>query len=395
MNAPVRNALPRQELALVDQSQHQLDPTLNATSLLFDPQRMNAMMAIAEIMASGAAVTVPEHLRGKPGDCMAIVMQSVQWGMNPYAVAQKTHVVSGRLGYEAQLVSAVLNSSNLLQKRLAFEHFGPWEKVVGRFKEVESRTKKDDNGSPKKFIVPAWQQTDEQGLGVRCIGYLRGEREPRVLELLLTQARTRNSTLWAEDPKQQLAYLAQKRWARLYAADVLLGVYTPDELEEFEPPKNMGAADEVTVPDALVMEAGEAARKGVAEYQAWFKNTTELNRALLRHGGATSEHERLKAVAVDADKRRTVDNGSAPTAASSTPVAAPAATTAPEPAAPTSDDAPPTWAQLMDRINSSGDEVALMIVEDWVAEWPDAGQKQELEAAVTRRRGELGIGGAK
>ncbi|ENE8833853.1 recombinase RecT, partial [Escherichia coli] len=55
---------------------------------------------------------------------------------------------------------------------------------------------------------------------------------PRVLELLLAQARTRNSTLWADDPRQQLAYLALKRWARLYCPEVILGVYTRDELDE-------------------------------------------------------------------------------------------------------------------------------------------------------------------
>ena len=64
---------------------------------------------------------------------------------------------------------------------------------------------------------------------------LRGETEPRVLELLLSQATVRNSTLWASDPKQQLAYLATKRWARLYTPDVILGVYTPDELRQREP----------------------------------------------------------------------------------------------------------------------------------------------------------------
>lgn len=36
----------------------------------------------------------------------------------------------------------------------------------------------------------------------------------------------------ADDPRQQLAYLAVKRWSRLYCPDVILGVYTPDELEE-------------------------------------------------------------------------------------------------------------------------------------------------------------------
>ncbi|EAP2971000.1 hypothetical protein D9U37_20365 [Salmonella enterica] len=38
---------------------------------------------------------LPAHLAGKPADCMAIVMQAMQWGMNPYAVAQKTHLVTG------------------------------------------------------------------------------------------------------------------------------------------------------------------------------------------------------------------------------------------------------------------------------------------------------------
>lgn len=37
-------------------------------------------------------------------------MQAVQWGMNPFAVAQKTHFVSGKIGYEAQLVNAVITA---------------------------------------------------------------------------------------------------------------------------------------------------------------------------------------------------------------------------------------------------------------------------------------------
>ena len=45
----------------------------------------------------------------------------------------------------------------------------------------------------------------------------------------------RNSPLWEQDPRQQLAYLCVKRWARLHAPDVLLGLYTPDELEESRP----------------------------------------------------------------------------------------------------------------------------------------------------------------
>jgi len=52
---------------------------------------------------------------------------------------------------------------------------------------------------------------------------------------MLSQAQVRNSTLWASDPKQQLAYLATKRWSRLHCPDVIMGVYTPDELQETAP----------------------------------------------------------------------------------------------------------------------------------------------------------------
>ncbi len=216
----------------------------SAGALLMHDASMDRLERLAGFMASGKT-TLPQHLRGNTGDCFAIALQSMQWGMNPFAVGQKTHLVNGTLGYEAQLVAAVVNGSGAVQDRFHFEWFGDWTKIIGQFKEVVSSTKKDDNGQFKKYIVPAWKQEDERGLGVKVWATIKGESQPRVLELLLTQARTRNSTLWTEDPKQQLAYLAQKRWARLHAPDVILGVYTPDELAG-PSEKFMGQAEEVT-----------------------------------------------------------------------------------------------------------------------------------------------------
>src|SRR5256885_12962122 len=72
---------------------------------------------------------------------------------------------------------------------------------------------------PRSTLFP-YTTLFRSGLGVRVWATFRGEEEPRVLELLLAQARTRNSTLWADDPRQHLAYLATKRWSRLYCPDV-------------------------------------------------------------------------------------------------------------------------------------------------------------------------------
>lgn len=253
--------------AMTDMALAERVENTSTANLVLNAEHMHQLIAFADIMASGTA-TVPRHLRKNRGDCLAVTIQAAQWKMNPFAVAQKTHLVNDTLGYEAQLVISVINNSPALSSRISWEWFGPWEKIVGKFKEVESKTKKDDDGFPKKYIVPDWKQTDEQGLGVRASATLRGESTPRVLEILMTQARTRNSTLWADDPKQQLAYLAAKRWARLHAPDVLLGVYTPDELEEIRPPVHMGVADEVLPPaDAPAFYAEEGFRKNLPAWR--------------------------------------------------------------------------------------------------------------------------------
>jgi len=182
--------------------------TISASNAVFNVQALSQLTAFAELMAQ-SAVTVPKHLAGKPADCMAIVMQAMQWGMNPYAVAQKTHLVNGVLGYEAQLVNAVISSSSAIVGRFHYEYGGDWEKIAG---------KKDGR--------------DELGLFVRVGAVLRGETEITWGEnIYLADITTRNSPLWKTAPKQQIAYLAVKYWARLYCPEVILGVYSPDEVE--------------------------------------------------------------------------------------------------------------------------------------------------------------------
>jgi hypothetical protein len=201
---------------------------IDNVSILTNGELFNRLLKISEVMANSGNF-VPAHYREKPDACMAVVMQAARWGMDPFAVAQKTFIVgnSGVLGYEAQLVNAVVTNMAPTKDRINFEWFGPWENIVGRFVE---KTNKDG----KKYIAPGWNLSDEAGVGVKAWATFRGESEPRVLELHLSQAQVRNSTLWASDPRQQLAYLAVKRWARLYCPDVILGVYTADEIDERE-----------------------------------------------------------------------------------------------------------------------------------------------------------------
>lgn len=341
-------------------------------SLLMEGNSFERLERVAEIMASGRA-NIPQHLRGSKGDCFAVVLQSMQWGMNPFAVAQKTHLVNGTLGYEAQLVAAVINTSGVVKDRFNFEWFGDWTKIVGKFKEVESRTKKDDNGHPKKYIVPAWQQTDEHGLGVRVRATLKGETQPRVLELLLTQARTRNSTLWTEDPKQQLAYLAQKRWARLHAPDVILGVYSPDEFAE-PGEKFMGPADEVKPePTPYPAEQFEA---NLPKWREVIQNNRKTADDLIAFTESRNPNTPMT------EEQKATLRGIKPVKnAAATDV-----TPKGEVAAPATDQAPAiTFAQVNDKLNTATDVDALNVAASLISQVADTQHQAELNAVYEQR----------
>lgn len=184
MNAPVEN------LPMLAQ------PATSTSALVLNTESLTSMMRLADVMAKGVA-TVPKHLAGNSSDCLAVVMQAMQWQMNPYAVAQKTHIVGGTLGYEAQLVNAVVQSSGAISGTLKYEYSG-----------------------------------EGTALACRVGAVVRGESHVTWGEWLsASSVTTKNSPLWKTNPKQQLGYLQVKNWARLYCPGAILGVYTQDELE--------------------------------------------------------------------------------------------------------------------------------------------------------------------
>ena len=336
-------------------------------ALLMDNSSLERLERIADLMASGKT-TIPQHLRGSRGDCFAVVLQSMQWGMNPIAVAQKTHLVNGTLGYEGQLVAAVVNTSKAVKDRFHFEWYGPWEKVIGKF--VIKR------GEKGEYRVPGWGMSDEEGCGIRVWATLKGEAEPRVLDLLLAQARVRNSTQWADDPKQQLAYLAQKKWARLYAPDVILGVYTPDELAE-PGEKFMGMAEDLTPPAApqpaytpeQFAQLLPSWRKAIAAGKA---TADGVIGKIKTKGTVTAEQEvAIRALLTEAEKA-----AAKPPSQQVTDVQ------------PKTEDAPvaPIAQDLEKRLRDAKDLDALYAAADLIGEVPDPGQRAALTAVFEERQ---------
>lgn len=246
---------------------------MSTGSMLANVALMESLHRFAALMAE-SRVTVPVHLHGNVPDCMAVAMQSAQWGMNPFVVAQKTHIVSGRMGYEAQLVNAVVQSSGAIRGAFRYEF--------------------DGTGA---------------AMACRVGAVLAGESDVTWGEWLkIAEVQTKNSPLWKVNPKQQMGYLQVKNWARLYCPGAILGVYTPDELIDVAPapaaPRHMGDLKRVDVapaecPDDLRELAEIAALLGVENYRQFFAGLSRDDRKAL-----ASLHDGLKLAAAEADADR-------------------------------------------------------------------------------------------
>jgi hypothetical protein len=364
------------------------------TPFVLTPDTLGLVERFSNLMAS-ATDTIPQQYRGKPGNCASVTIQALTWGMNPFAVAPKTHFVNGQIGYEAQLIIAAINTSGLLVDRLNWEWFGPWEKVIGNFVERESKSKKDDFGNAQKYRVPAWSIEDEEGIGVRCSATIRGESEPRVLTILMKQARTRNSTLWADDPKQQIAYLSGKRWGRLHTPEVLFGVRTPDELDVIQgEPRDMGPVDEVPrgAPAASRTDSVKASmKKGrekvptLDEVLKAIKDAEDSN-ALAAAGELAAKLKSAdeKEVARTAYLDRLNAGRTAAQAAKKNEPASGGETSNAE-----GDEVTMTFAQVMDALEKAESLDVLDVAADLIKAVPEESQREELEEFYVSKRKRL------
>ena len=157
------------------------------------------VMEFAKLMAT-AGNAVPKHLQLNPGACLAVTFQAVEWGMSPFAVANKSYEVNSRIAYESQLIHAVIEARAPIMRRLECDYEGEGPErvcvVTGYF----------EDGSDREY------------------------RSPKVKDI-----RVKNSPLWVNDPDQQLWYYSSRAWCRKWCPDVILGIYTREETEEMPP----------------------------------------------------------------------------------------------------------------------------------------------------------------
>ena len=167
-----------------------LTTTGGASALM--PRDMREAMEMAKMMASTGFLA--RELQ-TPGGAMFVMEQSMRWAMSPFAVAMEPSFSHGKPMFSGKVVAAAVSSSGAITGRLHYTYAG---------------------------------QGDDRTITVS--GTVRGETEPRTVTVRLGDART-NNKVWNTQPDQQLAYHGARVWARRHTPEVMLGVYSEEEME--------------------------------------------------------------------------------------------------------------------------------------------------------------------
>jgi len=184
-------------------------------ALYMQPSVFAQLQRVAKLMATSQLV--PKHLQGddKISDCFLVVAQAFRWRMDPFAVAQCSFVLSGKLGYEGKLIAAVINASPRLAVSLNYEY--------------------DGKGDDRR---------------VRVFATLRGEDKPREVFGTVGEWATQNPK-WKTMQDQMLSYRGAREWSRRHMPEAVLGVYADEEVEEIA----IHPMTHVATPASLTVEA--------------------------------------------------------------------------------------------------------------------------------------------
>jgi hypothetical protein len=181
--------------------------------------------------ALSSSTLVPADYQGNVSNTLIALEMSQRTGSSPMAVMQNLHIIHGRPSWSSQFVIAALNS-------------------CGRFSPLRYRVEDlgDTDAKIDEWTGPKGQRTKSSRIikvhDKSCVAWCYDKATGDVLEgppvsIGMAVAEgwyTKDGSKWVTMPELMLRYRAAKFFGNLYAPDVLMGMHTADEVEDFDEP---------------------------------------------------------------------------------------------------------------------------------------------------------------
>lgn len=152
---------------------------------------------------------VPAQYKNKPENCFLAFTMATQVGANPFMFMQKTYVIQGKLGMEAQLVIALMNSRGPFTSPVQWEFAGE-----GKTRKCTAFATHKVTGQVCKATVD-WNMVELEGWN----------KKP--------------GSKWLTMPDQMFQYRSASFLCSLYCPEVKMGLPTVDELMDTFTPEEL------------------------------------------------------------------------------------------------------------------------------------------------------------
>lgn len=193
-SAVVTKPQDRQQLPMIQDS--------GEFSMLLDSAKFHQLQRIGHMYATSKMV--PQHFQGDEASCMVAVQMAMRLQVDPFMFLQKTYVVGGKPGMEAQMAIALVNTR------------GPFEGPI------DWNFKHDDNNR----VIEATAFATHRKTGRVCSSTL-------TWETVVAEGWDKNKK-WTSLREQMFAYRSAVFLARRYCPEVLMGMAMAEELEEID-----------------------------------------------------------------------------------------------------------------------------------------------------------------
>lgn len=250
---------------------------------MISPALLAHMTRVARVMAE--ASLIPESLWAEKdaagnkkalpfrtilANCFLIVNQARLWKIDPFALAQATSVVHGRLMFEGKVITAVLESTRGITLRFTWIE-GAGDKLGIMVEERNPPEGEDARALPVPGTVGDWKTKKKGGA---------------------------TSDAWTgRDAYNQLAYRGAREWARIHEPGVVMGVLFKGDDEVMS---NRLEADQAAAAAPPPMSSGFRPPPSAARRKAR-KPRFDLN-----------QDEELRAAAADAEAKASQDGPGRP-----------------------------------------------------------------------------------
>ena len=166
-----------------------------------------SMMALADRLAESKLI--PQQFCGAPEDVFLALDMAQRLTMNPLMVMQNLYVVQGRPAWSSQFIIACINASR-------------------RYTPLRFKIERDKSGN----ILSCQCVANDRATGELLTG------TKITAEMVRSEGwETKAGSKWKTMPEQMYRYRAASFFARVNCPEITMGIYTADEVREFDDPE--------------------------------------------------------------------------------------------------------------------------------------------------------------